>query len=161
MANAPKESPSIINGRAVKDLVEAKEIRSALVLGQPGGFAVVVRYGSQERAIAAQRSRRVRLWRNLNTAAAYVRDELGMQRFEIDMAEHDPAALDRARPDTAERQRQLREAAEHDAWFRAQVQEALDGIADGTNRLISEEEWEDWFSKKIASLERRAANSGR
>ncbi|MFI0846104.1 hypothetical protein [Mesorhizobium sp. IMUNJ 23232] len=142
-------------------MVEAKEIRSALVLGQPGGFAVVVRYGSQERAIAAQRSRRVRLWRNLNTAAAYVRDELGVQRFEIDMAEHDPAAMDRARPDTAERQRQLREAAEHDAWFRAQVQEALDGIKDGTNRPIEEAEWDDWFSEKIASLERRAANSGR
>jgi asparagine synthetase A len=161
MAHAPKESPGIINGRAVRDLVEAKEIRSALVLGQPGGFAVVVRYGSQERAVAAQRSRRVRLWRNLNTAAAYVRDELGMQRFEIDMAQHDPSALDRARPDTAERQRQLREAAEHDAWFRAQVQEALDGIKDGTNRAIEEAEWDDWFSEQIASLERRIANDGR
>ena len=157
MAHAPKESPGIINGRAVKDLVEAKEIRSALVLGQPGGFAVVVRYGSQERAVAAQRSRRVRLWRNLNTAAAYIRDELGMQRFEIDMAEHDPAALDRARPDTAERQRQLREAAEHDAWFRAQVQEALDGIADGTNTLISEEEWEPIAQAMRESLRARIA----
>jgi hypothetical protein len=160
MAHAPK-TPDLISGKAVKGLVESRELRGALVLGQPGGFAVVVRYGSHERAIAAQRSRQIRLWRNLNTAAAYVRDELGMQRFEIDMADHDADAVERRRPDTAERQRQLREAAEHDAWFRQQVQEALDGIEDGTNPPISEEEWENWLSEKIASLERRAAKSGR
>jgi len=36
----------------------------------------------------------------------------------------------------------LREAAtEHDAWFRAKVREALDGIKDGSNPLIDESEW--------------------
>ena len=150
------KTPETINGRVVKGLVDANEIRSALVLGQPGGFAVVVRYGSHERAVAAQRSRRIRIWRNLNTAAAYVHNELRMERFEIDMAGHDPAAVQRQRPDTAERQRQLREAAEHDAWFRGQVQEALDGLADGTNGLVTAEEWRKWTSQKRASLQRRA-----
>lgn len=133
--------PDIIDGKAVRGLVEAKAIDGAVVLGQPGGFAVVVRYGTQARAVAAQRSRRMRLWRNLNTAAAFVQSELGVERFEVDMRDLNIAAADRSRPDTAERQRQLREAAEHDAWFREQVQEALDGHDNGTNRSISEEEW--------------------
>lgn len=150
------DNAATIDGRLVKGLVEARAVTGAVVRGQAGGFAVVVRYGHQERTIVAQRSGNTRLWRNLNTAAAYVQNELGVERFEVDMRELDISADDRSRPDTAERQRQLREAAEHDAWFRAQVQEALDGIADGTNRLIDEEEWNAWKSEKRASLLRRA-----
>jgi hypothetical protein len=153
--------PEIIDGKAVKSLVEAHAIHGAVVLGQPGGFAILVKYGANERGIAAQRSRRMRIWRNLNTAAAYVRDELGVPRFEIDMAEHDPDALERKRPDTAERLRQMREAAEYDTWFRAQVQETLDGIADGTVRLIGEEEWKTISERKRAELQRRIAAQSR
>jgi len=148
-------SPETIDGKAVRGLVEGRAIKGALVLGQPGGYAVVIRYGAQSRAIAAQRSRRMRLWRNLNTAAAYVQHELGVERFEVDMGKLDVSASERKRPDTAERQRQLRQAAEHDAWFRAQVQEALDGLKDGTNRLIGEEEWQRWVAEKRASLQSR------
>jgi hypothetical protein len=151
--------PDIIDGKAVKSLVDAHAIGGAVVLGQPGGFAILVKYGSNERAIAAQRSRRMRIWRNLNTAAAYVRDELGVPRFEIDMADHDPDALERKRPDTAERQRQMREAAEHDAWFRAEVQKTLDGIADGTVGFISDEEHKARWQKKRAELLARAART--
>ena len=75
--------------KTVKNLVIAHALNGAVVLGQPGGFAVLVKYGANERAVAAQRSRRMRIWRNLNTAAAYVRNELGLERFEIDMSEHD------------------------------------------------------------------------
>ncbi|MHC1550548.1 hypothetical protein [Phyllobacterium sp. K27] len=114
MTSSPRP-PDIIDGKAVKSLVDAHAIRGAVVLGQPGGFAILVKYGTNERAIAAQRSRTMRIWRNLTTAAAYVRDELGGPRFEIDMVDHDPAAVERKRPDTAERQRQMHEAMEHDA----------------------------------------------
>jgi hypothetical protein len=150
-----RENAATIDGRLVKGLVEARVVTGAVVRGQAGGFAVVIRYGGQERVVAAQRSGNTRLWRNLNTAAAYVQNELGVERFEVDMRDLDISADDRSRPDTAERQRQLREAAEHDAWFRAQVQETLDGVKDGTVRLIEEEEWEAWFSEKMASLDRR------
>lgn len=145
-------NPGTIDGKAVRGLVEGREIKSALVLGQPGGYAVVIRYGTQARAIAAQRSRRMRLWRNLNTAAAYVQSELGVERFEVDMSDLDISSEDRRRPDAAERQHQLREAAEHDTWFRAQVQEALDGLKDGTNPIIPAEEWQRWVTEKRASL---------
>jgi len=152
--------PEIIDGKAVKSLVDAHAIRGAIILGQPGGFAVLVKYGTNERAIAAQRSRNMRIWRNLNTAAAYVRDELGVPRFEIDMVDHDPAALERKRPDTAKRQRQMHQAAEHDAWFRAEVQKTLEGIAGGTIGLLSEEEHQTRWQKKRAELLVRAGRTG-
>jgi hypothetical protein len=150
----PRNAPETIDGKAVKSLVSAHALNGAVVLGQPGGFAVLVNYGENQRAVAAQRSRQIRIWRNLNTAAAYVRDELGLARFEIDMTEHDPSAVERKRPDTAERQRQLHEAAEHDAWFRGQVQKALVGIKDGSNPEISEEAWAARAKAKRAELER-------
>lgn len=149
-----------IDGKAVKNLAGAHALNGAVVFGQPGGFAVLVKYGANERAVAAQRSRRMRIWRNLNTAAAYVRDELGIARFEIDMTEHDPTAVERKRPDTAERQRQLHEAAEHDAWFRGQVQKALDGVKDGSNQAIPEDEWAARSNAKRAELERRIVKHG-
>ncbi len=153
-------SLEIIDGKAVKNLAGAHALNGAVVFGQPGGFAVLVRYGVNERAVAAQRSRRMRIWRNLNTAAAYVRDELGIARFEIDMTEHDPAAVERKRPDTAERQRHIHEAAEHDAWFRGEVQKALDGIKDGSNAAIPEDDWAARAKAKRADLQRRIVTNG-
>ena len=149
-----------IDGKAVKNLARAHALNGAVVFGQPGGFAVLVRYGVNERAVAAQRSRRMRIWRNLNTAAAYVRDELGLARFEIDMTAHDLAAVELKRPDTAERQRQIHEAAEHDAWFRGEVQKALDGMENGSNTVISDDEWEAHAKAKRADLQRRIVANG-
>ena len=153
-------SLEIIDGKAVKNLAGAHALNGAVVFGQPGGFAVLVRYGVNERAVAAQRSRRMRIWRNLNTAAAYVRDELGIARFEIDMTEHDPAAVERKRPDTAERQRHIHEAAEHDAGFRGEVQKALDGIKDGSNVAIPEDDWAARAKANRADHHRRNENKG-
>ena len=98
---------------------------------------------------------------NLNTAAAYVRNELGLERFEIDMSEHDPAATERKRPDTAERQRKLHEAGEQDALVSRSGAKAIDGIADGSNRVIFEDEWTQKAQLKRADLQRRIGAPGR
>jgi len=154
-------SPETLDGKTVKNLALAHDLHGVTVLGQPGGFAVVVKYGTSERAVAAQRSGNMRIWRNLNTAAAYVRKELGLARFEIDMTGHDPVAVARKRPDTAKRQRQLYAAGEHDAWFRSQVQRAMDGIKDGSNRTIPEDEWAEKSRLKRAELQRLIGLKGR
>jgi len=152
--------PEIIDGKAVQSLVEAHAIRGATVLGQPGGWAVLVRYGALERAVAAQRARKPRLWRNLATAAAFVRDELGVARFEVDTLDHAPDAITRKRPDQAERLRRQREATEHDTWFRAEVQKTLDRIDAGEVQFIDEDTWKERSAAKRAELSRRAAAQG-
>lgn len=152
-------TPETIDSKAVKSLVDAHAIRGATIFGQPGGWAVLVRYGALERAIAAQKSGTTRVWRHLDTAAAFVRQELGLPRFEVDTVGHDPHALERRRPDTAARQRRAHEAAEHDKWFRAEVQKTLDGIANGTVETVSHEEHTARWHKKRAELLARIGRS--
>lgn len=147
--------PEIIDGKAVRSLVEAQAIRGATILGQPGGWAVLVRYGTAERAVAAQRARQPRLWRNLNSAAAYVRDDLGVVRFEVDTAGHQPDAVARRRPDQAAALRRMHAAAEHDAWFRAEVGKAI-AEADAPDAVwIPQEDVEEDMRRQRAALEAR------
>ena len=52
-------------------LVEAGAVRGAHIVGQPGGWAVMVQYGTHERPLAAQRSRQVRLFRRFEIRFLY------------------------------------------------------------------------------------------
>lgn len=108
-------------------LVEADAIRAAHVIGQAGGWALSVQFGMAERFLAAQRSGKLRLFRKLETIMAYLK-ELGIHRFDVDSSGYDAeqAKTHYKRPDRAEALKRAHEAAEHDAWFRQQVQEALD-----------------------------------
>lgn len=63
-------------------LVAAGAVRAASLIGQPGGWAIVLRVGVTEQVIEAKRGG-VRLLRSLD-AAARVLDELGLRRFEVD-----------------------------------------------------------------------------
>ncbi len=150
-------APDIIDGKVVRSLVEARAIRGATILGQPGGWAILVRYGDAERAVAAQRARAPRLWRTLTAAAAYVRDDLGIQRFDVDMAGHQPDAKPRRRPDQAAALRRAHEAAEHDRWFRAEVEKAAAEAESPGAIWIDQEEIEEDMRRQRATLEARLA----
>jgi hypothetical protein len=52
------------------------------------------------------------------------------------------------------------EAAEHDAWFRAEVQKTLDGIDAGEIQFIDEDTWKERLGAKRSELSRRAAAQG-
>ena len=150
------QQPEIIDGKAVQSLVEAQAIRGATVLGQPGGWAVLVRYGGMERAVAAQRARKPRLWRNLATAATYVREELGVARFEVDALGHEPGTGAR-RPDQAARMKAKNEAAEHDRWFRGQVEQGVMEADDPNTEWVPHEEVMRRLDARIARLKKRDA----
>lgn len=73
---------------------------------------------------------------------------IGLTDCRIDTAQWRPddSALEKtARPDRSLALRAAHEAAQHDAdydrWFHAKVQASLDGLADGTNRIYTEDEW--------------------
>ena len=48
-------------------------------------------------------------------------------------------------------------AAAHDRWFRAKIDEALTGIEAGTNPLIAKSEWKEITKRKRAELSRLIA----
>lgn len=85
---------------ALRELVAASAVRSAMIVGQHGGFVVTVSYGSNERTLATTRGG-IRIFVTLDTAGAFVR-ALGLPRFEVDLSQYEPARLRKPRPDRAE-----------------------------------------------------------
>lgn len=117
--------PDLIDHGGLVDLVEARLLRRALVVGQPGGWSLLVEYGVAERVLGAQRSRRARVFRQLETLVSYLK-RIGIERFDVDAAEYEATGgTARARPDRADALRRAHAAAAHDAWFRGQVEAAL------------------------------------
>jgi len=111
-----------INHATLAQLIDAGAVRGATVVGIQGGWGVLVRYGLAERQLAAKRGG-VRTWRRLDAVAGYLRG-LGLAQFEVDAANHEDVPGQK-RPDRAQAMRELHDAAEHDRWFREQVEEAV------------------------------------
>lgn len=140
-------------------LVEAGAVRGAHIIGQTGGWAVLVKYGMVERALAAQRSRQVRLFRKFETLVSYLK-ELGIARFEVDAAGYDPDSLKTTRrPDRAEALKRAHEAAAHDAWFRDQVAEAITEADSPAAEWVSNEDAQASWADKRAALAKRVSGS--
>lgn len=123
-------------------LVEAGAVRGANVVGQAGGWGVVIQYGMTERVLAAKRGA-VRIFRKFETLAGYLRD-IGIVRYQVDATQYDPTAQqgERRRGDAAERMKRAHEAAAYDDWLRTKVTASLAGIEDGSNDIVSDEEWQ-------------------
>jgi hypothetical protein len=116
-----------IDHTTLSRLAEAGAVRSAHVVGQAGGWGILVKYGMTERALAAQRSHQVRIFRKFETLVSYLKG-VGIARFDVDTANYDPASLAtaRTRPDSAAKLKSAHEAAAYDKWLKAEIQEAID-----------------------------------
>jgi len=143
----------IIDHVTLSRLVEAGAVRGASVIGQPGGWGIVIQYGRTERALAAKRGA-VRVFRKFETLVGYLK-EIGVTRYQVDATQFDPVALkvERHRADASERMKHAHEAAAYDKWFRAKVQAALDD----PRRSIPHEKVKAEFAKKRNLLRKRVA----
>lgn len=132
-------------------LVEANAVSGANIIGQPGGWGVVIKYGMTERALVAKRGS-VRIFRKFETLVAYLKD-LGVVKYQVDATGFDPAALKltRSNEGAGARMKAAHEAAAYDKWFRAQVQEALDD----TSPAIQNAEVKQHFAARRKELEQR------
>ena len=92
------------------------------MLGQKQGFSLAFKVGSLERTLATAKGS-VRLFASLDTVGAFVRN-LGINRFEVDMASHEPGRLRRARPDRAEALRATRTKLQQQALGFENVEQA-------------------------------------
>jgi len=130
-----------IDHSTLAHLVEAGAVRGADIVGQPGGWEVVIQYGMTERALAAKRGA-VRIFKRFETLVTYLKS-LGIAEYRVNAANYDqPTAKTRkARPDSAARLKRAHEAAAYDAWLKAKVASSLVGIEDGSNPVIPDDEW--------------------
>lgn len=123
-----------IDHNTLLHLVEAGTVHGAHVFAQAGGWGILIKYGMLERPLAATRSKKIRTFRRLETLVAYLK-EIGIGQFDVDATQYNPATIQtRKRPDRAEAMRNTHEAAEHDRWFKKQVEQALQE-ADDPNTL--------------------------
>jgi hypothetical protein len=138
-----------IDHSTLSRLVEAGAVDAAHVVGKTGGWSVVIRYGKSEHALAAQRSRQVRLFKRMDTLVSYLK-EVGISQFDVDAAEYAPETA--SRPDRAAALRRTHDAAEYDKWFREQVEEAIREADDPNTVWISAEDAEEQMNKLRAEL---------
>ncbi|MFG6459699.1 hypothetical protein [Roseateles sp. BYS96W] len=152
-------SAETIDHTTLTRLVEAQAVRAAHVIGQPGGWSIVVKYGMTERPLAATRSREVRVFKKFETLVGYLKD-LGVSSFDVNAADYDPAGGKTvARPDQSAALKRAHEAAAHDKWFRAQVAEAVaEADAPGAEWIPHEVVKAD-MAKQRAALQKRIAKA--
>jgi len=118
-------SAETIDHNTLSRLVKSGTVSSAHVIGQIGGWSILIKDEMLERPLAASRSKKIRTFKKLETLAAYLK-EIGISRFDVDIAQYDPANVQTyRRPDRAEAMKSAHEAASHDKWFREQVELAL------------------------------------
>lgn len=139
-----------IDHSTLTELVEAGALRGAHVVGQPGGWSLRVKYGAAERALAAQRSRQVRVFRRIETLVSYLKD-VGIEHFDVDAADYQ-AEGGKSRPDRAEAMRRAHEAAAHDKWFRDQIEEAIKEADDPNTEWVPHEVVKQDMARQRAEL---------
>ena len=143
-----------IDHATLEHLVEAGAVRGANIVGQPGGWGVVVQYGMTERALAAKRGA-VRIFRKFETLVGYLKD-IGIVKYQVDASQYDPVALqaERTRSDASKRLKDAHEASAYRNWLEGKVSASKAGLEDGSNKAITAEEW---ASVRAAKLKPRAA----
>jgi hypothetical protein len=144
-------SSETIDHNTLARLVEAGAVRAAHVIGQVGGWGVLIKYGMLERPLSATRSGKVRIFKKLETVMNYLKG-LGISRFDVDAANYDASTLKTySRPDRAEAMKRAHEAVAYDDWFKAQVQTSIDD----PRPSIDADEAKQRLAAKRASLQAR------
>lgn len=135
-------SSNTIDHVTLSALVEAGAVRGANVVGQPGGWGIVIQYGTTERALAAKRGS-VRIFRHFETLVGYLKG-IGVAKYQVDATAFDPVALkvERSRADASKRMKLAHETGDYDKWLTKKVMASMAGIKDGSNDIISDEDWQ-------------------
>ncbi len=141
----------------LEHLVEAGVVCGANIVGQPGGWGVVIQYGMTERALAAKRGA-IRIFRKFETLVSYLKD-IGIVKYQVDASHFDPVSLktDRKRTDAAERMKNVHEAAAYKGWLTQQVQEAVDDLRPSVPHSEVAAEW----ATERTTLLKKAESMGR
>lgn len=139
-----------IDQATLVNLVQAGAIHDASVIGQPGGWEVVVRYGKVRRALAVKQGK-VRIFRKLDTLDSFLRG-IGLLQYQVDASQFDPTKTVRTNAAASLRLKQAHEAAAYDKWFGAEIDQAVTEADDPTTQWVSHDEAKAGWAKKRAEL---------
>ena len=114
---------------SLRELVAAGSVKSATILGQKGGYAVVASDGMQQRLLGTKYGE-IRMFASTDSAVKVLRD-IGLSLFNLDVTHYEAGRLRAARPDVTRKAQLAGTALAHDRWYREQVQAAIDSDAHG------------------------------
>jgi hypothetical protein len=141
---------------SLRELVSAGSVKSATILGQKGGYAVVASVGMHQRPLGTKFGD-VRMFGSTDTAVKVLRD-LGLFIFHLDVSNYEEGRLRAARPDVTLKAKEASQAVAHDRWFRDQVQPVMDKVEAGTAVLHDHDEvWNRMEAHAANRLSERAA----
>jgi hypothetical protein len=117
-----------IDTAIARRMVDANAILGASIIGQSGGWSVMLKLGVTEKPLGTQRTDKPRIWRSLDSCIGYLTSELHISRFDmLDATNYQKlGSTSILRNDTSERMRRAHEAAAYDKWFREGVQASID-----------------------------------
>lgn len=107
-----------IDHATLAHLAGAGAVRGVRVVGKPGGWGVLVQYGTTERALSVNPDK-MRIWKKFETLVSYLK-EFRIDQFHIDTKDYDPSVSIVRRADTSARMK-----AAHDSWSRAKAEQSL------------------------------------
>lgn len=147
-----------IDTATARRMAEAGSIRGVSIIGQPGGWSVMLKTDALEKPLGGQKIDRPRIWRSLDTLTEYLRKDLSIVKIDnIDTTHHSSADEHRhGRPDAAARMKRAHKAAAYDAWFRAQVDAGIKEADDPSTQWVSHEDSMARLYKHLEELEVRA-----
>lgn len=147
-----------IDHSTLSRMVESGGVRHAHVVGQLGGWQIVVNADEGHSYIlTAQRKGQARLFKKMDTLIGYLKG-LGISQFAVDAAAFQPKSYER--PDRSTALKLTHEAASHDKWIREQIEERL-RMADSSDAAwIPHEEVKVRWAKKRAEILALIAGEG-
>jgi hypothetical protein len=146
-----------VDHATLEHLVEAGAIRGAHVVGQAGGWGVVVQYGMTERTLAAKRGT-MRIFRKFETLAGYLKD-IGILQYQVDARKFGPATLktERSRADASNRMKNAHEAVAYRDWLEGKVNATRAALADGSKKRIASNDWDEIRAAKLKKKQQLTA----
>ncbi|MET0616606.1 MAG: hypothetical protein ABWZ54_02470 [Luteibacter sp.] len=123
---------------SLRELVSTGAVKTATILGQKGGYAVLADTGLHERVLT-NKTGQVKMFATTDTAVKELA-RVGLSSFVVDISQYEKGRLRAPRTDVIDRARRAAAALEHDTWFRAQVEEALLAERQGTASWHSQDD---------------------
>lgn len=138
---------------AFRTTLDTGGILSVSLVAQGGSFHVTAETRRGEAVLTKARSTVMREFRDVQRATILLR-ELGVREFSVDTKNWRPEQADIGRvkrPDRSEHLKQANEAYAYNLWLTEKVSASQQGLADGTNARIGQQEWEQIRAAKQAA----------
>lgn len=141
----------LITSTALKELVAANMVRSAFVIGEPGGFSVMIKYGMTERVIGARSKTNTvhkRTFPSLDSVDNFLRKTVHIVDYSVNSANFEAPTLKPKSLKVQARMKLVHQTAAHTDWLRKEVEASR---AD-TRPVVSNEDARKFLDANLAKL---------